>query len=93
MNSAPLPMPSLPRYGRDYDRVVNWVRLMTTVTSSVQGKGILAADESTGSMDKRMQSIGCENNEENRRKYRQVRITVEGRVRCVILVITDAVHH
>ena len=44
-----------------------------------QGKGILAADESTGSMDKRMASIGIENNEENRRKYRQVRerVTVE----------------
>ncbi|GMT19561.1 hypothetical protein PFISCL1PPCAC_10858 [Pristionchus fissidentatus] len=43
-----------------------------------QGKGILAADESTGSMDKRMQSIGCENTEENRRKYRQMLFTADG---------------
>ncbi|KHJ98725.1 hypothetical protein OESDEN_01294 [Oesophagostomum dentatum] len=36
------------------------------------GKGILAADESTGSMDKKLKNIGVENTEENRRKYRQV---------------------
>lgn len=36
------------------------------------GKGILAADESTGSMAKRMTSIGAENTEENRRYYRQI---------------------
>ncbi|CAF4574505.1 unnamed protein product, partial [Didymodactylos carnosus] len=39
------------------------------------GKGLLAADESTGSMAKRLQSIGLENNEENRRLYRQVLFT------------------
>ena len=42
------------------------------------GKGILAADESTGSMEKRMQSIGLENTEENRRKYRQLLFTAGG---------------
>lgn len=36
------------------------------------GKGILAADESTGTMGKRLQSIGAENTEELRRKYRFV---------------------
>jgi fructose-bisphosphate aldolase, class I len=36
------------------------------------GKGILAADESTGSMAKRMKSIDLENTEENRRLYRQL---------------------
>ncbi|PAV80053.1 hypothetical protein WR25_04888 [Diploscapter pachys] len=39
------------------------------------GKGILAADESTGSMEKRLQSIGLENTEPNRRKYRQTLFT------------------
>jgi len=39
------------------------------------GKGLLAADESTGSMAKRLQPIGLENNEENRRLYRQVLFT------------------
>ncbi len=34
------------------------------------GKGILAADESTGTIGKRFDSIGIENSEENRRDYR-----------------------
>jgi len=36
------------------------------------GKGILAADESTGTMGKRLKPIGVDNEEENRRKYRQI---------------------
>ncbi|CAD5211345.1 unnamed protein product [Bursaphelenchus xylophilus] len=39
------------------------------------GKGILAADESTGSIGKRLASINLENTEENRRKYRQLLFT------------------
>ena len=34
------------------------------------GKGILAADESTGTIEKRFQSIAVESTEENRRAYR-----------------------
>ncbi|KAF5272002.1 hypothetical protein FQR65_LT04983 [Abscondita terminalis] len=41
------------------------------------GKGILAADESTGTMGKRLANIGLENNEENRRKYRQLLFTTD----------------
>lgn len=41
------------------------------------GKGILAADESTGSMSKKLNPIGLENNEENRRLYRQVLFTAD----------------
>ena len=37
-----------------------------------EGKGILAADESTGTMKKRMDAIGVENTEENRRDYREL---------------------
>lgn len=36
------------------------------------GKGILAADESLGTAGKRLATIGLENTEENRRKYREV---------------------
>ncbi len=36
------------------------------------GKGILAADESTGTMGKRMDAIGVENTEDNRRDYREM---------------------
>ena len=39
------------------------------------GKGILAADESTGTMGKRLANIGVENTEENRRHYRQLLFT------------------
>jgi len=39
------------------------------------GKGILAADESTGTIGKRFASINLENNAENRRKYRQLLFT------------------
>lgn len=36
------------------------------------GKGILAADESTSTIGKRFKSIGLENNEDNRRAYREM---------------------
>lgn len=41
------------------------------------GKGILAADESTGTMGKRLSSVGQENTEENRRKFRQLLFTCD----------------
>jgi len=37
-----------------------------------QGKGILAADESTGTIKKRLDSIGVDNTEDNRRDYREM---------------------
>ncbi|XP_054718033.1 fructose-bisphosphate aldolase-like isoform X2 [Uloborus diversus] len=39
------------------------------------GKGILAADESTATMGKRLTNIGVENSEDNRRAYRQLLFT------------------
>jgi len=39
------------------------------------GKGILAADESTGTMGKRLANCGLENTEDNRRAYRQLLFT------------------
>src|SRR6187431_1667598 len=36
------------------------------------GKGILAADESTGTIKKRFDAIGAENTEDNRRDYREL---------------------
>lgn len=45
--------------------------LSTTMDHLLQeGKGILAADESTGTIGRRFASINIENNEENRRDYR-----------------------
>ncbi len=42
------------------------------------GKGILAADESSGTIKKRFDSIGVESTEENRRFYRDLLFTTEG---------------
>lgn len=42
------------------------------------GKGILAADESTGTIGQRFAGIGAENTEENRRKYRQLLFKAKG---------------
>ena len=43
-----------------------------------EGKGILAADESTGTIAKRFASIGVENSEMTRRKYREMLFTTPG---------------
>src|SRR3982751_4274280 len=43
-----------------------------------EGKGILAADESTGTIKKRFDSIGVESTEENRRAYRDLLFLTEG---------------
>ena len=45
-----------------------------------RGKGILAADESTGTMGKRFANIDVENTEENRRLYRQLLFTTDKEV-------------
>lgn len=42
------------------------------------GKGILAADESFPTIEKRFKSIDVESNEDNRRAYRQMLFTTEG---------------
>ena len=43
-----------------------------------KGYGILAADESTGTIGKRFAPINVENNEENRRAYREILFTSPG---------------
>jgi fructose-bisphosphate aldolase class I len=42
------------------------------------GKGILAADESSGTIKKRFDSIGCESTEDRRRAYREMLFTAKG---------------
>lgn len=42
------------------------------------GKGILAADESGSTIEKRFKSINVANNEENRRTYREMLFTTQG---------------
>ncbi|MDQ3777933.1 MAG: fructose-bisphosphate aldolase, partial [Actinomycetota bacterium] len=43
-----------------------------------EGKGILAADESSGTIKKRFDSIAVDSTEENRRAYRELLFTTDG---------------
>ena len=53
--------------------------LETTARALVaKGKGILAADESSGTIEKRFKSINVPNTEENRRTYREMLLTTPG---------------
>jgi fructose-bisphosphate aldolase class I len=51
------------------------------------GKGILAADESTGTIGKRLASISVENIETNRRALRELLFTTPGAFDCLSGVI------
>ena len=42
------------------------------------GKGILAADESSGTIKKRFDTIGLESSEETRRDYREMLFRADG---------------
>ncbi|KER24337.1 hypothetical protein T265_07976 [Opisthorchis viverrini] len=65
---------SLPKYLQPEQEA----RLKTIANQIVQpGKGILAADESTGTIGNRFKKIGVENHEENRRHYRQLLFTTD----------------
>jgi fructose-bisphosphate aldolase, class I len=52
--------------------------IQTAKDIAAPGKGILAADESTGTIGKRFEGIAVENNEENRRAYRDLLVTAPG---------------
>jgi fructose-bisphosphate aldolase class I len=51
------------------------------------GKGILAADESTGTIKKRFDAIGVESTEDNRRDYREMLFRASEGMRCISGVI------
>merc|ERR1711990_248040 len=52
--------------------------IATANTIASKGRGILAMDESNGTCGKRLDSIGVENTEDNRRAYRQLLVTTPG---------------
>jgi len=52
--------------------------IATAKAIAVRGKGILAADESTGTITKRLASIGVESTEANRTYYRELLFTSPG---------------
>src|SRR5688572_26656662 len=58
---------------------MNAKTLMETARAMVaKGRGILAADESTGTIEKRFKSVGVENTEEHRRAYRDLLFSARG---------------
>lgn len=58
---------------------MDWDEVYATARAIVaDDKGILAADESTGTIKKRFDSIGVESTEETRRAYRNLLFTTEG---------------
>ena len=58
---------------------MNVEQLVTTANALVvSGKGILAADESTGTATRRLQSVGVESTPETRRAYRRMLMTTPG---------------
>jgi len=66
----------------------NTAKLRNTIEALLKsGKGILAADESTSTIKKRLDSIKVENTEANRRAYRNMLFTTPGYEQCISGVI------
>ena len=58
---------------------MNYNQLKQTARKMVEkGKGILAADESTGTCTKRLDTINIESTYESRNEYRDMLLTTEG---------------
>ena len=58
---------------------MNLQELQTNAQAIVApGEGLLAADESTSTAGKRLDTVGLENNEENRRRYRNIFFSMPG---------------
>src|SRR5438552_5545494 len=60
-----------------------------------EGKGILAADESDGTIKKRFDSIGIESTEESRRAYRDMLFTTEGAEEYIsgVILFDETIRH
>jgi len=67
--SKDFPVPFIPEYKFGAELIATARKIATA------GKGILAADESTGTIGKRFKGINIENNRDNRRQYREMLFT------------------
>ena len=64
--------------------------IATATAMSVPGKGLLAADESTGTIGKRLASINVENTETNRQALRELLFTAPGfETRCSGVILFE----
>jgi len=68
--------------------------IATARAIATPGKGILAADESTGTIGKRFEPVGVENNEANRRAYRELLFTTEGMEQYIsgVIMYDETIH-
>jgi len=59
------------------------------------GKGILAADESQGTLGKKFVAINVENNEANRQHYREVLFTTPHLEDCIsgVILFSETLNH
>src|SRR5437762_7739201 len=66
----------------------------TAAALVAEGKGILAADESDGTIKKRFDSIGIESTEESRRAYRDMLFTTEGAEEFIsgVILFDETIH-
>src|SRR2546430_14051152 len=72
------------------DSTMNSSELMRVASAMVaRGKGILAADESGGTIKKRFDGIKLESTEEHRRSYREMLFTAPGAAESVSGVILE----
>merc|ERR1740138_1540194 len=76
--STALKMSATPNAAPVYDGKYAEELRATANAMVAPGKGLLACDESTGTVGKRLESIGLENNEDNRRTWRNLLFTTEG---------------
>ena len=65
----------------------------TAASLATPGKGITACDESAGTIGARFEKVGIENNEENRRKYRQMLFETPGCENYLCAAILDPEVH
>ena len=85
--SLPIPPSLSPAVGNSYSNKYAEELVATARALVAPGKGILAADESTGTIGKRLSSINVANDEAARRNLRELLFTSEGIENCISGVI------
>ncbi len=74
---APAPQSAAPSSALSMSLEKHSDELKATAAAMVEkGKGLLACDESTGTVGARLESIGLENNEDNRREVRNLVVCI-----------------
>ncbi|MBE0591209.1 MAG: fructose-bisphosphate aldolase class I, partial [Gemmatimonadales bacterium] len=73
------------------------IKTLTTTAQALvaSGKGILAADESFGTIEKRFKKLGIPSTEENRRAYREMLFTTKGVERFIsgVILFDETIRH